>query len=154
MKAFTYLLPLATPLFLTTFPLTNAQADPQTFWSDYPTCEEQCHESVWASQQCTLSNACPCFSSSSSNSCLCLADSCLCTTSSWLIAVAQCIGRTCGAEDVTTAASIAASACDGNGYGLAIASTALVSYGIAAIATTTPTSKIIYCVLPSKNIRI
>jgi hypothetical protein len=153
MKAPTYLLPLALSLFLATIPIIHAQeANPQTFWSDYPTCEEQCHESVWASQQCTLSNDCMCSAGSSSN-CLCLADSCLCTTSSWLIAVAQCVGKTCGADDVTTAASIVASACNGNGYGLAVASTALVSYGMAAIATTTSTGETIFCALHLKNVR-
>lgn len=129
MKTKTYILILVLP-FLAYLPTATSQ-NPQTFWSDYPACEEQCHESVWAAQQCSLGNNCGC------NSCLCLADSCLCETSSWLIAVAQCIGTSCGAKDVTTAVSIVNSACSGNGFHLAVASTALISYGMAAIATTT-----------------
>lgn len=46
----------------------------------------------------------------------------------------------CGAGGVSTAASIAASACSENGYSLAVESTALISYGLAAIATTTTTT--------------
>lgn len=142
MKIPTLFILLSAAIFLASFPLTASQAaDPQIFWNDYPPCEEQCHESVWAAQKCSLPNTCGCTTSSGSGSCLCLADSCLCETSSWLIAVAQCIGKTCGAGDATTAASIAASACSGNGFRLAVASTALVSYGMAAIPTTTSISK-------------
>jgi hypothetical protein len=140
MKTPTPLFLLSFSIFLPFIPFANSQSDPQLFWADYPACEEQCHESVWADQQCSLSNSCDCTAGSSSG-CLCLADSCLCETTSWLIAVAQCIGQSCGAADVTTAASIVSSACTGNGFKLAVASTALVSYGMAAIATPTLTSK-------------
>ena len=124
-----FLLALSTSLF--SLQPIRAQANVQTFWQDYPSCEEACHESVFTSQQCSLENSCGC------SGCLCLADSCLCETSSWLIAVAQCIGQSCGASDVTTAASIVQSACNGNGFALAIGSAALVSYGIAAIPKST-----------------
>ena len=124
---------IAIILFVATFPIVHSQGNPQNFWNDYPSCEEQCHESVWAAQQCSLANNCDCAG------CLCLADNCLCETSSWLIAVAQCIGRTCGAADVTEAASIVASACSGKGFGLAVPSTELVNVGLAAISATAPT---------------
>jgi hypothetical protein len=119
------------PQLISIFRSVKAQGNVQTFWNDYPPCEEACHESVFNSQQCTLENDCDC------SGCLCLADSCLCETSSWLIAVAQCIGQSCGTADVTTAASIAQSACNGNGFALAVGSAALVSYSMAAIATPT-----------------
>jgi hypothetical protein len=70
-----------------------------------------------------------------SGGCLCLDDRCFCQTSSWLIAVAQCIGKSCGASDVTTAAFILQSACDGNGLALAVGTATLISYGMAAIPT-------------------
>lgn len=111
--------------------------NPSTFWSDYPPCEEQCHESVWSSQQCSLANACGC---GLDENCLCLADQCLCQTSSWLIAVAQCIGQNCGATAVTDAASIAASACAGNDFALAVPSSSLVSIGLAALPGTSQAS--------------
>lgn len=130
-----------TAVFSVLLPLVLSQ-NPQTFWSDYPSCEEQCHISVYTSQQCSLKNTCGCGSASN---CLCLADSCLCTTSSWLISVAQCIGQNCGAAAVTDAASIVSSACAGNGFNLAVPSTELVSAGIAAITTSsaTPTSAVV-----------
>ncbi|PMD15460.1 hypothetical protein NA56DRAFT_650163 [Hyaloscypha hepaticicola] len=105
--------------------------NPATFWSDYPTCEDACHQSVWSSQSCTLSNSCSCAG------CLCLADSCLCETSSWLTAVAQCIGEQCGASAVSDAAGIAASACVKNGYPLVVPSASLVSIGLAAVPVAT-----------------
>jgi hypothetical protein len=104
--------------------------NPATFWSDYPACEDNCHQSVWASQSCSLSNSCSC------TGCLCLADSCLCETPSWLIAVAQCIGEQCGISGVNDAANIVQSACAGNGFALAVPSAELVSVGIAALPTT------------------
>jgi hypothetical protein len=109
------------------------KANVQTFWSDYPPCEEACHESVFTYQQCTLENSCGLVGCS--GGCLCLDDRCFCQTSSWLIAVAQCIGKSCGASDVTTAASILQSACDGNGLPLVVGTATLISYGMAAIPT-------------------
>ncbi|KAE9372646.1 hypothetical protein N431DRAFT_244503 [Stipitochalara longipes BDJ] len=108
-----------------------AAGNPATFWSDYPTCEDNCHQSVWAASSCSLANTCAC------SGCLCLADSCLCETSSWLTAVAQCIGAQCGSSGVVNAASIAASACAGNGYPLAVPSASLVSIGLAALPAAT-----------------
>jgi hypothetical protein len=108
-----------------------AAGDPATFWSDYPTCEDDCHQSVWASQSCSLANSCSC------SGCLCLLDSCLCETSSWLTAVAQCIGEQCGSSGVIDAASIASSACAGAGYPLVVPSASLVSIGLAAIPAAT-----------------
>jgi hypothetical protein len=113
--------------------IVKAQENVQTFWSDYPPCEEACHESVFTSQQCTLENSCGLVGCS--GGCLCLDDRCFCRTSSWLIAVAQCIGKSCGASDVTMAASILQSACDGNGLALAVGTATLISYGMAAIPT-------------------
>ena len=108
----------------------TSTGDPAIFWGDYPPCEDNCHQSVWASQSCSLSNSCSC------SGCLCLVDSCLCETSSWLIAVAQCIGEQCGSSAVTNAAYIAQSACADSGDGLAVPSAELVSIGLAAIPTT------------------
>ncbi|KAF4629521.1 hypothetical protein G7Y89_g8624 [Cudoniella acicularis] len=62
--------------------------------------------------------------------------SCLCETSSWLIAVAQCIGEQCGSAAVTDAAGIASIACVGNGYPLVVPSASLVSIGLAALPQT------------------
>lgn len=109
--------------------------NPDTFWSDYPACEEKCHQSVWADQQCSLQNSCGCTSGQTSG-CLCLADKCLCVTNSWLITVSQCIGQQCGSAAVTNAASIVQNACSGKGYNLAVPSSELVSAGLAAITTT------------------
>jgi hypothetical protein len=131
-------------LFISLFQLVASQT-PLTYWSDlgYPPCTQSCLENIYETQACTLANACFCTSSpSSSTSCLCLTDACLCETSSWLIAIAQCIGKTCGADNVTIAASLGDSGCSANGYQLVVASTALVSYGLAAIPTgaSSPTS--------------
>jgi hypothetical protein len=111
-------------------PSVVATGNPATFWSDYPTCEDDCHQSVWSSQSCSLANSCSC------SGCLCLADSCLCETSSWLTAVAQCIGEQCGSSGVIDAASIASSACAGAGYPLVVPSASLVSIGLAALPAT------------------
>jgi hypothetical protein len=124
------------PLFIFLFQLVASQ--PLTYWADsgYPPCSQECLENVYETQACSLANACFCTSStSSSTSCLCLTDACLCETSSWLIAIAQCIGRTCGEDNTTIAVSVGDSACSANGYQLAVASTALLSYGLAAIQT-------------------
>ena len=119
-----------TPLLLTSYSLIStalAQGNPATFWSAYPACEEACHQSVWSDQSCSLTNSCSC------SGCLCLALSCLCETSSWLIAVAQCIGSSCGSSAVYNAAYIANTGCRLNGYPLIVASADLVSIGLAAI---------------------
>ncbi len=102
----------------------------ETFWNDYPDCERQCHQSVYISQSCTLQNSCSC------SGCLCLADSCLCETSSWLIAVSQCVGQQCGALAVSEAAGIANKACNGNGYPLAVNEQDLIAAGLAAVLPT------------------
>lgn len=133
-----HLVVIIVTLFLMWFPTVRSN-DPSTFWSDYPTCEEQCHESVWASQQCSLENSCECDSGQMS-ACLCLADRCLCVTGSWLIAVAQCIGHQCGSAAVTDAATIVQHACIANGFSLAVSTSELVSVGLAAIPTTTTTT--------------
>jgi hypothetical protein len=130
-------------LFISLFQLVASQA--LTYWanSGYPACSQGCLENIYETQACTLANACFCtYSTSSSDSCLCLTDACLCETSSWLIAIAQCIGKTCGADNVTVAVSVGDSTCVSGGYQLAVASTALVSYGLAAVPTgaSSPTS--------------
>jgi hypothetical protein len=123
MKSLTSLLVLGSFLLSSVI----AAGNPATFWSDYPTCEDNCHQSVWASQSCSLANFCSC------SGCLCLLDSCLCETSSWLTAVAQCIGEQCGSSGVIDAAGIASSACAGGGYPLVLPSASLVSIGLAAL---------------------
>jgi hypothetical protein len=138
-----YIVAMKPTSFLPFFQLVASQA--LTYWADsgYSACTQGCLENIYETQACSLANACFCTSStSSSTSCLCLTSSCLCETSSWLIAIAQCIGKTCGADNVTIAASVADSDCSGSGYPLAIASTALVSYGLAAVPTgaSSPTS--------------
>jgi hypothetical protein len=102
-----------------------------TFFADYPPCVNQCCQTVYNSRWCSLANSCLC------SGCLCLSDSCLCQTSSWLIAVAQCIGEQCGANAVTEGAGIANSACAANGYQLAVSEQSLIAVGLAAV----PTSK-------------
>jgi hypothetical protein len=136
---------LLLPLFVALFSLVASQVNPATYWGSagYPPCTEQCLENIYDNQACTLPNSCFCTSSTSaSTSCLCLTSACLCETSSWLIAVAQCIGKTCGADNVTTAAYIAEQECLESDYPLIVASAAIVSYGMAAIPTgaSTPTS--------------
>ena len=101
-----------------------------TFWNDYPDCERQCHQTVYENQSCTLQNNCEC------SGCLCLADSCLCETSSWLIAVSQCIGQQCGSSAVSDAATIASNSCAGNGYPLAVSEQSLIAAGLAVIPST------------------
>jgi len=93
--------------------------------------DRQCHQTVYGNQSCTLQNNCACAG------CLCLADSCLCETSSWLIAVTQCIGEQCGASAVSDAAGIASSACAGNGYPLVVSEQSIIAEGLAAIPSTT-----------------
>lgn len=101
-----------------------------TFWNDYPDCERQCHQTVYGNQSCILQNDCEC------SGCLCLADSCLCETSSWLITVSQCIGQQCGSSAVSDAATIASNSCAGNGYPLAVSEQSLIAAGIAALPST------------------
>ena len=121
-----------TKIFLLTVGLavTASAQSVSTFWNDYPDCEKQCHQTVYGNQSCTLQNNCACAG------CLCLADSCLCETSSWLIAVTQCIGQQCGASAVSDAAGIASSACAGNGYPLVVSEQSLIADGLAAIPST------------------
>lgn len=126
MKPLTSLLVLSSSLLSPVL----AAGNPATFWSDYPPCEDACHQSVWSSQSCSLANSCSCAG------CLCLADSCLCETSSWLTAVAQCIGEQCGSAGVVDAAGIAEIACVNNGYPLVVPSASLVSIGLAAVPAT------------------
>lgn len=102
-----------------------------TFFDNYSPCANQCCQSVYNSHSCTLANSCLC------SGCLCLSDSCLCQTSSWLIAVAQCIGEQCGASAVTDAAGIGYSACAVNGYQLAVSEQSLIAIGLAAVPTST-----------------
>ena len=98
-------------------------------WSNFPPCAAQCHVDVWTAQQCTLPNACGC------GTCMCFANSCLCSTSSWAEAVIQCVGSQCGAAAVTTAAGIAYSGCLSAGYGFPVPTAELVSIGLAAISS-------------------
>ncbi len=132
MALYTYSVALAFSLLLL-HPTVWCQS-PSTFWNDYPACQEQCHQNVWANQQCSLTSICGCASGTESG-CLCLADSCLCATSSWLTAVAQCIGQECDAAAVTQAASIAASGCAAHTVSLAIPTSELISIGLAAMSS-------------------
>jgi hypothetical protein len=124
--------------------LGQSTGNPQTFWDDYPSCEEQCHISVWEAEQCSLANSCP-----SSDGCLVLNDSCLCVTSSWLTAVSQCIGATCGASAVSEAAGIALQGCNSYDITMSMSQQAIIAAGLAAVpssassptsTSTTPTS--------------
>jgi hypothetical protein len=84
------LLPLQLLLFLSTA-LAQFTIVDNFYWQDYTNdCEASCLTNIFDTQQCTLANAC------NSNNCLTLDDSCLCGTSSWLIAVSKCIGKTVG----------------------------------------------------------
>ena len=112
----------------------RAAGNPSTFWSDYPSCENTAHQSVWAAQSCSLQNACSC------NGCLCLEDSCLCNTVSWLTAVAKEIGKQCGSSAVSDAYGISSGACSGAGYPMVLNETAWMAAGDAAAATTTGSS--------------
>jgi hypothetical protein len=109
---------------------TSLAQNPNTFWNDYPACEEQCHISVWNSRACSLQNSC-----SGCSGCLCLSDNCLCTTNSWFTAVAQCITKQCGASAAVDAANTAASGCAGRRQGQAIPQAQLASIGEAAAST-------------------
>ena len=114
-----------------------SQGNPATFWNDYPACEKSCHQTVYGTQSCTLQNTCGC-----NGSCLCIIDSCLCATASWLTAVAQCIGQQCGSAAVYDAASISNSGCNSNDVPMALSTSAFIQAGLAAIpTTTTATSK-------------
>ena len=98
-------------------------------WANFPPCAAQCHVDVWTDQQCTLPNACGC------GVCMCFANSCLCSTSSWAEAVIECVGSQCGAAAVTTAVGIAYSGCLSGGYGFPVPTTQLLSIGLAAISS-------------------
>lgn len=116
---------------ITVAPLTLAQSvsQLQDFWADYPSCEAQCHISVWQSQQCSLANSC------STDNCLVLEDSCLCVTNSWLTAVSQCIGADCGADAVTQAAGIAQNGCSSYGIAMSMSEQAVIDDGLAVISS-------------------
>ena len=104
--------------------------NPDTFWNDYPACEETCHQTVYSNQACQLQNNCAC------NGCLCIIDSCLCATVSWLTAVAQCIGQQCGSAAVYDASSICNAGCDSHNVGMALSTSAFIQAGLAAVPTT------------------
>src|SRR2546423_269109 len=116
----------------------SQNGNPETFWNDYPACERQCHQSIWADQSCSLPNSC-----SGCLGCLCLQDNCLCATQSWLIAVSKCVGQICGAFAVSEAASIASSSCGSSGLSLAMSEQELINYGLAVIPPST--SKPLQC---------
>lgn len=111
--------------------MSPASPSLETFWNDYPLCERKCHQDVFSSQSCTLQNSCGC-----SQGCLCLIDTCLCATPSWLIAVSQCVGRECGRAAVSEAAGIASSGCNDHGLTLAILPQSLIQAGLAAVSST------------------
>ena len=104
------------------------QTDPSTFWNDYSDeCERSCHQTVWANQACSMSNASGC------KGCLCLADSCLCVTDSWLTAVSQRIGLNCGSSAVSEAAGIALQGCNSYNMAMSMSEQDIISVGLAAI---------------------
>ena len=109
---------------------SDIKGNPSTFWNDYPACERQCHQDIYGNESCTLQNDCAC-----TGGCLCLNDDCLCTTSSWLTAVSQCVEEQCGSSAVTEAASIASSGCGSHGFTLAVSPQSLIQEGPAASST-------------------
>lgn len=131
------LLPLQLLLFLSPALAQYTIVD-NFYWQDYTNdCEASCLTSIFNTQQCTLANAC------NSNNCLTLDDSCLCGTSSWLIAVSQCIGKSCGASAVHDAAAIASNECSSSGTAMSLSEDKIIQIGLAAAPSTsqaTPTA--------------
>jgi hypothetical protein len=102
------------------------------YWQDYTNdCEATCLTNVFNVQQCTLANAC------NSSTCLTLDDSCLCGTSSWLTAVSQCVGKSCGAGAVYDAAAITSNACNSSGTAMSMSEDKIIQVGLAAGPSTT-----------------
>ena len=107
------------------------------YWQDYTNdCEASCLTNIFNTQQCTLANAC------NSNNCLTLDDSCLCGTSSWLIAVSQCIGKNCGAGAVHDAAAIASSECNNSGTAMSLSEDKIIQIGLAAAPSKSQTTSV------------
>ena len=124
------LLPLQLLLFLS-LALAQYTVVDNFNWQDYTNdCEASCLTDIFNTQQCSLANAC------NSNNCLTLDDSCLCGTSSWLIAVSQCIGKNCGAGAVHDAAAIASNECSGSGIAMSLSEDKIIQIGLAAAPST------------------
>jgi hypothetical protein len=68
---------------------------------------------------------------------LTLDDSCLCGTSSWLTAVSQCIGKSCGTGAVYDAAAITNNACSSSGTAMSLSEEKIIKIGLAAAPSTT-----------------
>lgn len=66
---------------------------------------------------------------------MCYTPSCICSTSSWAKAVAQCIGSQCGAASVTDFVDTAYPTCESLGYGPSVPSAELISIGLAAVSS-------------------
>ena len=115
------LLPL---IFFLLSPVPCSTSDPSMFWNDYPTCECNCHTSVWNSQSCTLQNTCGCSAR------------CLCETTYWLLEVSKCISQSCSASAMSNTASIVNVSCASNGYPLTISTEAIIDAGLAAMNPT------------------
>ncbi|MCJ1378235.1 hypothetical protein MMC17_001332 [Xylographa soralifera] len=109
------------PTLLSLLTSTNPQST-SDFWNDYPLCSEICHEENFAASGCPL------------------ADSCLCTTVSWLETVAACIATNCPASQLSQSAYICQDACSGKGFTMAISPAQFIAAGEAALSTTAGTS--------------
>jgi hypothetical protein len=125
-----------TPLLLLLLLLPSTTLAQYTFvnnfyWQDYTNdCEATCLTNVFNVQQCTLANAC------NNDNCLTLEDSCLCGTSSWLTAVSQCIGKSCGAGAVYEAAAITGNACNSSDTAMSMSEDKIIQVGLAAAPST------------------
>jgi hypothetical protein len=127
------LFPLQLLLFLGTALAQYTFVD-NFYWQNYTDCEASCLTNIFNTQQCTLANAC------NSGSCMTLDDSCLCGTSSWLTAVSQCIGKSCGASAVYDAAAITNNECNGSGTAMSLPEDKIIKIGLAAAPSTSHAS--------------
>lgn len=129
------LLPLQLLLFLSTALAQYTIVD-NFYWQNYTDCEASCLTNIFNTQQCTLANAC------NSNNCMTLDDSCLCGTSSWLTAVSQCIGKSCGAGAVSDAAAITSNECSSSGTAMSLSEDKIIKIGLAAAPSTSHATSI------------
>ena len=126
------LFPLQLLLFLGTALAQYTFVD-NFYWQNYTDCEASCLTDIFNTQQCTLANTC------NSNDCMTLDDSCLCGTSSWLTAVSQCIGKSCGASAVYGAAASTSNECSGS---MSLSEDKIIKIGLAAAPSTSHTTSV------------
>ena len=103
---------------LSCVPVADSQSGTSTYWNDYPLCSELCHEENFAASGFLL------------------ADSCLCTTASWLESVVKCIAVNCPASQLTQSANICYEACSANKDVMAISPAQFVAVGESALSST------------------